>query len=263
LYRRHKYDGTITTSILYPLTRALYGPRIRQPVGADFGFSGHLASHCLASAPWNTDMTRYGIDLWMTTTAIAGGYRVCQAFLGAKPRDITGHRLDLSLLLRQAVGCLFSLMETHEAEWLAVTATAPVPTFGKEVPVGLDPIEIDVERMMKAMRQGVKDLLPLWEQVLAEETLNELYQVAGSMGEAFRFPDEVWVRVIYDFALGHHYRVLHRDHLLAALTPIYLGRVASFVLETQESDAADIERRIERLCRRFEAMKHYLVAQWR
>ncbi len=38
LYHRHKYDGTITNSIIYPLTRALYGRQIRQPIGGDFGF---------------------------------------------------------------------------------------------------------------------------------------------------------------------------------------------------------------------------------
>ena len=52
LYLRHKYDGTITNSIIYPLTRALYGKRVRQPIGGDFGFSGcgkirhrHLDDH--------------------------------------------------------------------------------------------------------------------------------------------------------------------------------------------------------------------------
>ena len=46
-YLRHKYDGTITNSIVYPMTRTLYGHRIRQPIGGDFGFSGHLAQHYL------------------------------------------------------------------------------------------------------------------------------------------------------------------------------------------------------------------------
>jgi hypothetical protein len=33
IYSRHKYDGTITNNIVYNLTRALYGKRIRQPIG--------------------------------------------------------------------------------------------------------------------------------------------------------------------------------------------------------------------------------------
>ena len=38
-YHRHKYDGTITNSIVYPLTRMLYGSQVRQPIGGDFGVS--------------------------------------------------------------------------------------------------------------------------------------------------------------------------------------------------------------------------------
>ena len=40
LYARYKYDGTITNTVTYPLTRALYGNRIRQPIGGDFGGKG-------------------------------------------------------------------------------------------------------------------------------------------------------------------------------------------------------------------------------
>ena len=47
LYARHKNDGTITNTVTYPLTRALYGLRIRQPIGGDFGVSGDLVDHYL------------------------------------------------------------------------------------------------------------------------------------------------------------------------------------------------------------------------
>src|SRR5437870_11354092 len=35
LYARHKNDGTITNTIAYPLTRALYGARVRPPIGGE------------------------------------------------------------------------------------------------------------------------------------------------------------------------------------------------------------------------------------
>ncbi|MGB2693147.1 MAG: glycosyltransferase, partial [Thermodesulfobacteriota bacterium] len=43
IYSRHKYDGTITNNIAYPLLRTLYGLRVRQPIAGDFGISGKLA----------------------------------------------------------------------------------------------------------------------------------------------------------------------------------------------------------------------------
>ncbi|MCK4772393.1 MAG: glycosyltransferase, partial [Candidatus Latescibacteria bacterium] len=37
IYVRHKYDGTITNHIAYPMIRTLGGLRVRQPIGGDFG----------------------------------------------------------------------------------------------------------------------------------------------------------------------------------------------------------------------------------
>ena len=62
-YLRHKYDGTITNSIVYPVTRALYGKHIRQPIGGDFGFSGRLAEFYLTKDVWESDVARFGIDI--------------------------------------------------------------------------------------------------------------------------------------------------------------------------------------------------------
>ena len=83
-YKRHKYDGTVTNSIIYPLTRGLYGRRVRQPIGGEFGISGRLARHFLKDEAWNTDVASYAIDIWMATTAIAENFKVCQTHLGAK-----------------------------------------------------------------------------------------------------------------------------------------------------------------------------------
>src|SRR6187401_3250388 len=57
LYQRYKYDGTITNTVTYPLNRALYGLRIRQPIGGDFGVSGDLISHYLAQDDWTPDVS--------------------------------------------------------------------------------------------------------------------------------------------------------------------------------------------------------------
>src|SRR3989338_3751912 len=57
-YRRHKYDGTITNSIVYPFTSALYGTRVRQPIGGEFGLSGKLINRLLSKNVWETDVAR-------------------------------------------------------------------------------------------------------------------------------------------------------------------------------------------------------------
>ncbi len=42
LYIRHKYDGTITNNIVFPLVYSLFNKHIRQPIGGDFALSGKL-----------------------------------------------------------------------------------------------------------------------------------------------------------------------------------------------------------------------------
>jgi hypothetical protein len=262
-YLRHKYDGTITNSIIYPLTRSLYGRRIRQPIGGDFGFSGKLAAHYLTRDVWHTDVARYGIDIWMTTTALAEGYKVCQSFLGAKIHDAKDPGSDLSAMLTQVVGAVFNLMETYQNVWFSVKGSVPSPIYGFRFEVGLEPVNVNLERMVNAFKQGVADLSTIWEKFLSAELMDGLRTQAAANLSEFHFQDALWVKTVFEFAVAHFKNRMDRDHLIKSMTPLYLGRTASFVLETQNSTAADVENRIELLCLEYENLKSYLIEKWR
>ncbi len=263
LYHRHKYDGTITNSIVYPLTRALYGKNVRQPIGGDFGFSGKLAGFYLSKDVWETDVARYGIDIWMTTTAIANGFRVCQAFLGAKIHDAKDPGADLSAMLYQVVGATFDLMEEYPRTWKGVTDTRPVPVFGFTYEVGLEPVSVNIQRMIDKFTLGARELVPLWENILSRETLGFLRRLADGTGDDFHMPDVVWVDIIYSFALAAHRNALNKEHLLKSLTPLYIGRTASFVIEARESSGPEVEEKIENLCGVYEKLKPSFADRWK
>lgn len=76
-------------------------------------------------------------------------------------------------------------------------------------------------------------------------------------------PSGLWVQVVYDFALAYHDRLLLREHLLKALTPLYLGYTASFVIETRAQVVEQVEQELARLNDQYETMKPYLVQRWR
>lgn len=262
-YFRHKYDGTITNSIVYPLTRALYGKRIRQPIGGDCGFSGKLLSFYLAEDVWHTSVARYGIEIWMATVAVARGFRICQAYLGAKVHEGAEPAQDLSAMLTQVVGTVFHLMETHQSAWLPVNGSEPVPIFGSRLEVGLEPVNVRLERLLSAYRQGVRDLSEVWRNFLSPPVLEGLQRLSKANLPEFHFQDTLWGKVIFEFAAAHFTKRMDREHLLKSMTPLYLGRTASFVLETQQSTAADVENRIELLCLEYENLKPYLMEKWR
>jgi glycosyltransferase involved in cell wall biosynthesis len=262
LYARHKFDGTITNSIVYPLTRALYGKSVRQPIGGDFGFSGKLAAFYVTKDVWETDVARFGIDIWMTTLAIAEGFRICQSYLGAKIHDAKDPGSDLGPMFTQVVSSVYGLMANYQHLWKEVKESQPVPTYGFHYEVGLEPISVNVERMIRNFKLGVKDLMEIWRKALSSETARWLESMSRLSDEAFSFPPDLWVRIIYDFAVAYHQGSIHREHLLKSMIPLYLGRVASFVIEHQESTAEEVEAKMESLCRVFEEMKPYLIEHW-
>lgn len=263
-YHRHKYDGTITNSIIYPLTRSLYGQRLRQPIGGDFGMSNALLCRYLERDDWETDVARFGIDIWMTTIAVAEGFRVCQSFLGAKLHDAKDPGSDLSAMLMQVVGSVFALMQEYDSAWRTRNGSTDAALFGFRYDVGLDAIQVNVERMLNLFRKGGEDLAEIWSLALRPDTLRAIVKLTKYSGpaEQFRLDDELWVRMIYEFACAARDNRLERGHLLRSITPLYLGRVASFVVETVDMGAPEVEQRIERLCLTFEDLKPYLIDLW-
>ncbi len=261
-YRRHRYDGTITNSIVYPLTRALYGTRVRQPIGGEFGLSAKLVDILLSKNVWESDVARFGIDIWMTTTALAERLRVCQVFLGAKIHDPKDPGADLTAMLVQVVGSLFSLMEEYSKVWKETHGSVPTPLYGFRYTVGLEPVRVNPERMMEAFRQGVRDLASVYGSFLQPDLVGSLQQLAQAPPEKFILEDGVWVAAIYDFAAAFHRRTIDRKHLLQSLTPLYLGWVASYVARTQADTDDDAEQKIEQLALAYEQLKGRLAERW-
>jgi glycosyltransferase involved in cell wall biosynthesis len=261
-YQRDKYDGTITNGIVYPLTRALYGRRVRQPIGGEFGISRRLLSRFLTRDVWSTDVARYGIDIWMTTTAIAENFQVCQTYLGAKIHDAKDPGSDLSSMLAQVVGSVFELMETYDSVWRNVLGSLPAPLLGIPFEAGPEPVAINLGRMLASYRQGIRDLLPVYQRIISSPQQKALDAAAALPDGEFTLSEELWVAVIYDFALAYHRRVIDREHILKSLTPLYLGWVASFAHQVENESAVQVEDRIEKLCQVFEQLKPYLLNQW-
>jgi glucosylglycerate synthase len=263
LYHRHKFDGTITNSIVYPLTRTLYGRRVRQPIGGDFGFSGSLAQFYLTKDVWETDVARFGIDIWMTTTAIANGFKVTQSFLGAKIHDAKDPGTDLSNMLYQVVSATFALMETYADVWKPIRGSEPVPAFGFEYTVGLEPVNVNTARMLNTFREGLRNLGEIWQEILGAGDFSEVERLGALADDEFHFPISLWRQVVYDYALAFHKRTLPTEHLIKSMTPLYVGKTASFIMEARDMGQQEAETEIEKLCMEFENGKDYLVSNWK
>ena len=263
IYHRHKYDGLLVKNIIAPAVRAVYGVRVREPVGGELGFSGRLACHYLEQEVWHEEFVRARTEIWMTTRAIVDGFRVCQSFLGSKIHAQQPATQNIVAAIQDALGTLFRCMENQQDFWLPRTeAPQPVPVFGFEYSSGLEPRRLNRKILLTMFQNGVSQLTPVLESILSPETLKQIQALSQQNGKPFRFPDELWAKTIYEFAASYHHSVINREHLLQALTPIYRGRIYSVVLGEQRADAEQIERKLEALCQEYERLRPQLVEKW-
>ena len=263
LYIRHKHDGTITNNITYPMTRMLYGLDVRQPIGGDFGFSGDLAQWWLAQDVWDTDAARYGIDIWMTTTAIAEGFPVGQAGLGLKIHDAKDPAASLGPMFSQVVGTLFSLMKRYAGRWPQVHSVQTVPLVG-ELPQG-EPghVPVTLSTMIAKLRDGFWKHADTLSRVLAPDRFYALRDMAALDDESFTFPSESWARIVFDFAIACRNQALPAERIMEAMVPLYYGRTAGLVREAVGMDSAEFERRVvQTQAEIFLKLKPELVVQW-
>ena len=237
IYQRHRFDGLLISHILSPLVAAAYGCEIEEPLGGELAFSGRLASHYLSQDAWQLDLMRSAPEIWMVTTALVGEYRLCQAFLGPKVHTANPASPDLAVTIQQVVGALFSCLEAHQSYWMTHEGIRSVPAFGFQYDLDLQPIRVNRKRMLNTFLHGVAELASILEAALSPQTLQQIQAIAKLDGEGFSFPDDLWVKTVYEFAGAFHRSVINRDHLLQALTPLYLGRINSFLSENQRSSA--------------------------
>jgi len=263
-YFRYKYDGTITNSIAYPLTRALYGQMIRQPIGGEFALSGSLAKVFAHQNVWHSDIARFGIDIWMTTTAVCEGFRVCQASMGVKLHDQKDPGSDLEPMFRQVVGTAFGMMKKYDVKWQALKGSQPVDLFGESPPEEPESISVNLGRLMERFGEGVKERLEVLEKVLAPENLTKVKELL-SAGEkdVFRFPDRLWARVVYDHAVAYNLSdAIDKNEVISSLLPLYFGRTAGFVLDTEVMGSMQAEKAVLGAAEVFEEEKPYLIRRW-
>jgi len=266
IYRRQEFEGVLMRNLLYPMTRAIYGYRVREPYASEFAISGRLATDFLTKETWNDEWGRIGAEICLTITAITGKYRVCQSFLGTKAQPYRSAS-DLVAAMRRTVGALFSSLDSNFPLWSTIAGSQPVPTLGAQSEaaqseVMLEPVRVNRKRLREMFATGVAQLEPVFRSILSASTLSELQRIATLEVSEFNYPADVWAKTVFEFAASYHKSVISRDHIVQALVPLYRGRTLTFLLENRDGSGENIERSVESLCGEFERLKPYLVEVW-
>jgi glucosylglycerate synthase len=265
-YSRDKHDGTITNSLVYPITRMLYGLRIRQPIGGDFSFSNGLLQIFTRKTYWDNYpyICKFGVDIWMTTTAINEGFRVCQTVLGAKIHDDKDPGRQLSDMYIQVVGTMFELMGYYEFRWKRIITSVPGTIFGDYRFFEIEKIDVDIKKLLDQFSKGYKKYKKVWKSIFSKNTFQEFNRlVRKHPGDIIHLSVELWAKIVYEYASVYNFIVENeKEILLRSMLPLYFLRTASFIREAEHLNYEIADAIVEGDAGVFERLKTYFRNRW-
>lgn len=224
-YARHKNDGLITKNICYPIIYGLFGKNIRQPIGGDFAFSGKLASYW-SKAKWPQNAGLFGIDIFMTTNAILGGFKICEVGLGAKIHQAKDPADDLSPMFEQVVDTLFEIVTTNKKAILKIDKLEHIKVLKRDI-ISPSKVKVNSKKMKDICRSAISKNKKFYQEIYSDQIVEEIKdgKISGL----------VWTHILYESieAYSRTKSKTKRKQIVKNLEPLWLGRNADFVKKTQ------------------------------
>lgn len=259
IYSRNEYDGSITNNICYPVLFGLLGFNIRQPIGGDMGFSARLCEHWLKQK-WTKQVLQYGIDIFMTTRAIEGGYKICQADLGIKSHKPSAPKLGPMFM--QVTETLFKNLSKNKKLWLKRIEETTLPTICK-IKKTTRPQKLAID--YKFLKERA-----LFEFSLHHETLKKCLTPNNYRKiEKMFFKDKKlnidmgsWTKIMYDMFYAYD-TSRQKQKIIRTLRPLYFARIVSFIKKTLEKNHEESEYLIRQQAHAFYKNRNYLLKKYK
>jgi glycosyltransferase involved in cell wall biosynthesis len=264
LYNRSKYDGTITNFLCYPVVTSLFGKNVRQPIGGDFGLSIRLVEEILESSMWDYPyVSRFGIDIFETCTALAKGFKVMEATLGVKEHDPKDPSSQLAGMFRQVTGTMFKCIEKYESVWKKTSDVTETEKIGDEKYDGAPPaIDVSLRNTIRAFNSNYENYSPTFRSLLSKDIITKFEQLKKLESSDVDFPSEIWAKTVYAFitAFNREYKEPRAAlFLIDALRILWIGRVAAFMKVTWDLERDQAEEKIREEARVFAKLKPQLT----
>ncbi len=253
VYSRHKYDGTITNTICYPLIYSLFCRNIRQPISGDFAISAKLVEYLLLQ-PWRENTRKYGIDIFISMNAVTNGYKICKIGLGAKQHKPSGPKLDLMFV--QVVDTAFQYVTHNVHLWKDWSDIYDPPLFTCQNPEPHQDLAIDRSAIKKKACEDFSRYKNRLKNVLDDELYSELDRMFSS--GSIDITSELWTDLVFEI-ISAYARSNDRNSLVEAMRGLYFGRILSFMNKTWTLTPEEAEQEIFFQARRFYAKRDNLI----
>lgn len=263
-YDRPALEGALTDHLIYPMVRMLYGANLRQMVGCDLAISGALAGQYALRDVWETDVARYGLDVWLGIVSMVEGRRIGQANLGTKVEGLRDFVVPMDPRFLQTVGTLFRMVNIYRRTWVEASVPASLIHFGIPEPgtAAAPRAGLPLESIWEAAGKGRNKYRGTWRAVLASEHLDRVRESIKAAPAPGALSAELWARAVVDFAVVYNKGEGDPDKVICALLPIYYARVVSYILEMQGRSPAEYEAGLQEQAAIFEQQRPYLRARW-
>lgn len=269
-YIRHKFDGTITNSLIYPVCTSLFGYDIRQPIGGEFAFSGKLYKYLLKKELCTPEVNRFGIDIWFTLHAIGRGFRLAQANLGVKVHDpsVKDPRYpekSIGNMFYEVCRTTFEMIIFYENFWIKRKDILAVDKFGPEIMKKPELVNLNFKYLWKAFERTSGVHKTFWRKNLPRNCYERIEFLLWIKDENYEFTQDFWVDLFYEFVLLYKKAKSEKQkaNVIGALMPLYLGRTACFALETRGMNEYEAEGKFKNLTRIFLEKKPQFIKKWK
>lgn len=254
-YARHKYDGTITNTICFPLIYGILCTDIRQPIGGDFALSGRFTDYILMQ-PWHRTTGQYGIDIFLTLKAILGGFKVAQTGLGSKIHKPSAPKLGPMFL--QVIGTAFRIIIDDIRSLNRLKEVNATEKFGKGEMDKAQDLEIDRDDLKRKIKAGQEEHIEEMKRYLQRSTFDDLNSTISSNDEGvMQIDEDLWVKIVYDMIAAFNIA----DNTEAALETfrvLYFARTLTFINKTWNWPTTRAETLNVKQAERFFEMRSYL-----
>lgn len=250
--------GLVNSAIIYPLTRALFASRVRFPLSIDMALSPRMAERLAAISQRLVNANQPDAIVWPVSEAMVAGLTVDEVDAGMRVLPQPAEP-NVNAILTLVTGSLFADIEAKAAFWQRPRRLSPEQRPVMPAP----PIDgnVDIGPMVEAFRLAFTNLQEIWSLVLAPNSLLGLKRLSIVEPSAFRMPETLWARIVFDFLVAYRLRTINRGHLLGALIPLYLAWVAGHI--NVVGSGTDSEVHAETVAAAFESEKQYIVSRWR
>lgn len=261
-YHRSAYSASLSDNLVYPFVRVFFNTDLRDPVASEFAVSGKLAAELAEYDVWETNIARYGVNVWLSTYVVTHRLKVSQVDLGCRGEcgGEPGALMDPRIM--HAGMALFRLLSAERRRWQGAVPPIHVTLKGGQCEDRpLDSPDCRTE-LLAGMREGLERYADQLVEILAPERLTAVNALLAQPEESFDFPVRLWAEIVLDFALSYNRGEGDPDRVMEALLPLFYGRTVSYMRESEGLTPVQRERLVRGIVQTFQRARAGFEQAW-